>query len=227
MARSRTWRPCCTWLWLWGRCTLCPWRSAPRGVNVQEPAPPGGAVRRRGLGLALASVAGLAALLGLGLEAFARRASVTGARTAMWPRRALSWPSRSPWPWWPNPQTGEQGTAAKEAGPACEELGNAVTAWNQRLGALAQPVRVRAGTQEPGHRGRCCGEATMRTRLQLDATRLQETVAGFHAMQCSTLARTLGQMLGHRFATPGWAPAVAGGQRHQSAQQHPGAVECV
>lgn len=149
-----------------------------RGVNVQELPASGGAVRRRGLGLALASVAGLGALLGLGFGHLRAEPSASGnshvakARFELAQSLTLAMVAQPP--------EGEPSTNTKDAAPACEELGNAVAAWNQRLGTLAQPVRVATG---------------LTSALHLDAARLTALKPTDSHRACRTLARTLGQML--------------------------------
>ncbi len=156
-----------------------------RGVNLHDSTTPVGAVSRRGLGLAVASVAGLAALLGLGWKHLHTGLGDKGAQHVSKARYDMA-------------QAVAQSLAAIDALPfaapaetdtklGCDQLGYAVKAWNQRLAQLSRPVRV--GTSGEG------AVAQIAHGLQLDATRLQETVAGLHAMKCKTLARTLGQML--------------------------------
>jgi hypothetical protein len=84
------------------------------------------------------------------------------------------------------PKTPDSAAAVAPVLP-CDELGNAVAAWNLRLSALQRPVRVATGDPH--------APALVTSALQLDAARLsaEQPVADHYA--CRTLARTLGQML--------------------------------
>ncbi|MES2946267.1 MAG: FtsW/RodA/SpoVE family cell cycle protein, partial [Pseudomonadota bacterium] len=113
--------------------------SKQRGVNIQAPLTTTGAVRRRGLSLAIASVAGLAGLLALGYRHMRADDGALGQRHVAQARLELA-----------QALTHAMVPAAGDANPSgpsdprasCDELNNAVAAWNQRLGALAKPVRV-------------------------------------------------------------------------------------
>ena len=157
-----------------------------RGINVQTRPTPTGAVRRRGLGLALVSIAGLGVLLVLGFwHLRSDPAGTPGQRHLARARLTLAQAiTQALVP----ADTIDGGKAGRAAVLPCPELGNAVAAWNLQLGTLAHPVRVIAGDRPAS------GEVTQ--SLQLDAARLLAVQPAANLRACQTLARTLGQMLG-------------------------------
>jgi len=153
------------------------------GVNVREHQTSAGAVRSRGLGLAVASVAGLGALLALGFGQLRSDFGTLGQRHESKTRLELA-------------QTLTQAmlpsALAIESSKGinalpCDELGNAVAAWNQRLGTLSRSVSVAV-------QGRSTLSVVTKS-LWLDASRLLQAYPIDSRSACRRLARTLGQML--------------------------------
>lgn len=180
-----------------GACHLHP-AEASRGVDVRPHAAPAGAVRRRGLGLAVAGLAGVAGLLFMGERHLSEGVGEQGQRHVSRARLELA-----------QALTGAMVAAEPPAGAAalpCEQLGNAVAAWNQRLARLSEPVRLGASA-----------EATATTALRLDGARLWAQLPPAQRGTCPGLARTLGQMLetdlprlvGRAAAAPAQASASA------------------
>jgi cell division protein FtsW (lipid II flippase) len=154
-----------------------------RGVHVKQHQVSAGAVRRRGLGLALVSAAGLGLLLVLGFGHLRSDRNQPGQHHIAQARfdlaQAVTQTMR------PSAAAAADGHVDPAARLPCDELGNAVAAWNKQLAYLPRPVRV-ATDHRP---------ATVTDSLRLDATRLLQIkpVDGHRA--CRTLARTLGEML--------------------------------
>ncbi|MBK7000379.1 MAG: FtsW/RodA/SpoVE family cell cycle protein [Rhodoferax sp.] len=183
-----------------------------RGIHVHAPRLPSGAVRLRGLGLALSSVAGLGVLLALGFwhlraaPGTAGQSHVAQARLDLAQALTQAMVVLTP--------DGSEGAPAKDAAAACAELGNAVAAWNQRLASLARPVRV--AVKKPVAAGQP-DETVMQltSALHLDVQRLSALQPTPRHRDCRALARTLGQMLetdlprlvGRQSSTPA-APAT-------------------
>lgn len=147
-----------------------------RGVNLRPHAAPAGAVRRRGLGLAMVGLAGVAGLLFMGERHLRQGLGEQGQRHVSQARLALA-----------QAVTGAMIPADAPAAAAtlpCGQLGYAVAAWSQRLARLSQPVRLDGGAK-----------SSATTALRLDGARLWAQLPAAQRGSCPGLARTLGQML--------------------------------
>ena len=161
-----------------------------RGINVQSPRIASGAVRRRGLAMALAGTAGLAVFLGVGFwhlraeQQINQNSHTSQTRLELAQDLTLAIVHK-------NALADAASAVPAKAAPACAELDNAVAAWNLRLDALTQKVRMP---------GKATTSPTRASDLFLDAPRLLAVRPVHTHRACKGLARTLGQMLDSDFA---------------------------
>lgn len=156
---------------------------AKSGVNLREHQTSVGSVRSRGQSLAVASVVGLGVLLALGLSYLQSDLGQKGQRHESKARLELAQALTQAMV----PSELENDSGQRSLALPCSEFGNAIAAWNQRLGTLARPVSMVV----PGQ-----ATSLMVTRsLRLDATRLLVAYPVDSLSACRTLARTLGHML--------------------------------
>ena len=163
-----------------GGCSIGPVESR-RGVNLTPVIAPAGAARSRALGLALAGAAALGLLLVMGERHLRQGVGEQGTRHVSKARLQLAQALTS--------AMVVQVSSTEVAKLPCEEMSNAVGAWNARLANLARPVRLINSADE-----------LVVNSLRLDAAVLLSALPVQDHNACRRLARTLGQMLATDFS---------------------------